>query len=90
MKTINTINTLLSSNALDTLKQTGDNFFPDTTVILGVALLAAIVFSGFRLVIGSKESKRSAKEDLPNIALGAIMVAGAAAFASWLLGNIAF
>ena len=52
MKTINTINTLLSSNAMDALKQTGDNFFADTTVILGVALLAAIVFSGFRLVIG--------------------------------------
>ena len=91
MNTINTLNTMLSTtNAMDALKQTGDNFFADTTVILGVALLAAIVFAGFKLVIGSKETKRSTKEDLPNIALGAIMVAGAAAFAAWLLGNIAF
>lgn len=65
MKTIITINTLLSSNAMDALKQTGDNFFADTTVILGVALLAAIVFSALGWLLAVRRASAAQRKISP-------------------------
>ena len=79
-----------SSNAMAALEKTGNNFLTDIRMLLAVAIAVAISYAGFRLVIGSKESKRAAKEDIPSILAGALLVAGAVVLATWVVGNIAF
>ena len=79
-----------TSNAMAALEQTGNNFLTDIRTLLVVAIAVAITYSGFRRLVGSKESKRAAKEDVPSILVGALLVAGAVVLATWVVGNIAF
>ena len=87
---LNLLLTTSSTDAMSALEQTGNNFFSDARIILVTAVAAAILFVAFRLILGNKETKRSAKEDLPSILLGAILVAGCVSIAAWVVGNIAF
>lgn len=79
-----------TSNAMAALEKTGNNFLTDIRTLLVVAIAVSITYAGFRLLIGSKESKRAAKEDIPSILAGALLVAGAVVLATWVVGNIAF
>lgn len=54
-----------TSNAMAALEKTGNNFLTDIRTLLVVAIAVSITYAGFRLLIGSKESKRAAKEDIP-------------------------
>ena len=74
-----------TSNAMAALEQTGNNFLTEMRTLLVVAIAVAITYSGFRLLIG-----RAAKEDIPSILVGALLVAGAVVLATWVVGNIAF
>ena len=79
-----------TSNAMAALEKTGNNFLTDIRTLLVVAIAVSITYAGFRLLIGNKESKRAAKEDIPSILAGALLVAGAVVLATWVVGNIAF